>query len=237
MRERELEALDRNIEASLRRIFAPPAGLESLVERSLRPRKTRIRRPWRTLVLVGGAAAGLLLAWLARERALERDTGLPPGSGSLVYEVASLLPPVGPLEEPLGDPSDVRAPDVDAIYRAMDACQRRSEIPPCDEQDRLAETLTRTYGEELQLEPGAAWMLRGPFSSPEWPTGTILTGVADEHTAVLVAERDSTLACCLRPELSEGSGLRMFTWRVGGLVLTEITPLGEPRLIDCFRLD
>ena len=116
----------------------------------------------------------------------------------------------------------------------MDACQRSSAVS-CGAEDRLAERLEESYGQDMELRPEAIGLLHGPFGSPEWPTGTILTGFPENKTSVLVAERDSTLTCCMRMQLPESSGLRLFTWRVGGLVLTEITPLAEPRLIACFE--
>jgi len=35
--------------------------------------------------------------------------------------------------------------------------------------------------------------------------------------------------------LPEDSGLQMFHWKVGELVLTEITPLQEPQLLQYFQ--
>ena len=51
---------------------------------------------------------------------------------------------------------------------------------------------------------------------------------------MLVAERESTYTCCVAAELPADSDLKVFTWRVGGILLTEITPLSEPRLLDYF---
>ena len=36
-------------------------------------------------------------------------------------------------------------------------------------------------------------------------------------------------------ELGEESELNLFTWQLGDLVLTEITPLDEPRLLGFFE--
>ncbi len=231
------DLLDARIDRALRRLFAPPPALDALVERA-RARLPRTdgrpgRAPLRRALFIGSAAAAALaLLGLGAARLLGKSE--PDSTPTLAV---AALPPVGPLEECAGEPDAVRAPDLAALYRTMEAWQRSPAPPPaaCNAGDRLAESLTRSYGERIELRPEAAWMLHGPFSSPEWPTGTILTGFPEERTAVLVAERDSTLACCLRMTLPEDSGLRMFTWQVGNVVLTEITPLDEPRLIECFQ--
>ena len=56
----------------------------------------------------------------------------------------------------------------------------------------------------------------------------------DNETAVLIAERDSMHRCCLQVELPSESELKLFTWQLGDIVLTEITPLAEPRLLEYF---
>ena len=43
-----------------------------------------------------------------------------------------------------------------------------------------------------------------------------------------------THRCCVDLALSEESDLNVFTWPVGDYMLTEITPLDEPRLLDYF---
>ena len=105
----------------------------------------------------------------------------------------------------------------------------------CGEVDRLDHKLAAAYGEDVRLKPSAAGMLHGPYSSKEWPTGTVLAGFPEATTAVLVAERDATLSCCLDPYLAPESGLNSFTWRFGDIVVTEITPLEEPPLLDYFE--
>jgi hypothetical protein len=62
-----------------------------------------------------------------------------------------------------------------------------------------------------------------------------VTGTSDDRTAVLVADRGDTLACCVSLHLPEESGLRFFNLQVGDVVLTEITPLSEPRLLPYFE--
>jgi hypothetical protein len=232
-----LDPLDARLDAALRRLFAPPDksdgadGIGGLGRPAARPEAARRATPWATLP---AAAAAALLVWLFVRREDPAATRSEPPSGAPARHAT--LPPVGPLEEcRAGEPSAVRAPDLTALYRAMDACQREPALLACDDEDQLAETLGTTYGEEVRIRPGAAALLRGPFSSPEWPTGTILTGQADQQTAVLVAESHETLACCLSVQVPEDSGLRFFTWRLGDLVLTEITPLEEPRFLEFFE--
>ena len=97
------------------------------------------------------------------------------------------------------------------------------------------ERLRASYGPDVALRPEAAGLLHGPFASLEWPTGTILTGSSEDVTSVLVAERDSTQDCCVRMRLAADSGLKIFSWSVGGLALTEITQHDEPRLLPFFE--
>jgi hypothetical protein len=231
--------LDRRIDQALRRRFEPPASLERLAERALaRPARARRPAPW--LVLVAAAAAALV-AWLAPWRAApdaaprrawpgsEELAGLAPPPGS---PRAPACRPVGPLEPPTGRPQQVHSPDLARLYSAMDACQRSAAALPCPENADLAERLFATYGKDIELRPDALGFLQGPFASADWPTAMILTGFVGDQTSVLVAERDATLECCLCVDLPEDSGLRRFTWQVGDVVLTEITPHAEPRMLE-----
>jgi hypothetical protein len=118
----------------------------------------------------------------------------------------------------------------------MDACQREtSSAAPCDDGDDLGARLAGIYGQPLELRPESAGLLHGPFGSDEWPTGTIVTGPAAGLTSVLVADRDATLACCVQMNLPDDSGLHLFTWQVGEVVLTEISPFAEPQLLHYFQ--
>ena len=117
----------------------------------------------------------------------------------------------------------------------MDACQRESSAASCGDGDFLAERMSETYGAPLEIRPEAEGLLQGPFGSDEWPTGTIVTGTNGSLTSVLVADRDETLTCCVRWDLPEDSGLNLFTWRVGEVVLTEISPFEEPHLLTYFE--
>jgi len=233
--EPEPDALERRLEAALRRRFAPPASLDTLAARlDARRRRRRLE-----LVLLASAAvlvAALGLWWRARP-APRRFERLRPGP--LAVDLAALDAPafcqlVGPLEE-ARDPALPQAPDLVALYSAMDVCQRSSAAVACGENDELLTRLRASYGPDVALRSEAAGLLHGPFASAEWPTGTILTASSENLTTVLVAERDATLDCCVRMRLAESSGLNVFTWSVGDLALTEISPHDEPRFLQLFE--
>jgi len=226
------DELDRRIDGALKRRFQPPASLDTLATR-LAPRP---RRLWPRLLLVTCAAAALLLLFLMR-----REDPLPARIERLSPERLARIEPfqcpsVGPLEEARElDPARPQAPDLLALYRTMDACQRSTEAVACDENDELVARLRASYGPEVSLAAGASGLLHGPFASAEWPTATILTGSSEDLTTVLVAERDATVDCCVRLRLAESSGLNVFTWSVGDLALTEISPHDEPRFLQLFE--
>jgi hypothetical protein len=225
------DALDQRIDAALRRRFAPPPGLETLAARAL-PRRAR-RLPW--LALAASAAATLAVWLLVHRAADERREPAQELAAVATLPELTFCRLVGPLREGQPEPGRVHSPDLARIYHAMDACQRDASDAACGTGDRLAERLSATYGQPLVLRPESAGRLHGPFGSDEWPTATIVTGTSDDRTAVLVADRDATMACCVRMQLPEDSGLRFFTSQVGDIVLTEITPLSEPRLLAYFE--
>lgn len=228
----EPDALDDRIDAALRRRFRPPASLDSLAAR-LAPRP---RRLWPRFLLVACAAAALV-AFLLLRRSAPAPARIERLSSERLARIEPFqCPPVGPLEEGRAtDPARQQAPDLLALYRTMDACQRSTAAVACDENDELIARLRASYGPEVSLAAGASGLLHGPFASPEWPTATILTGTSEDLTTVLVAERDATLDCCVRLRLAESSGLNVFTWSVGDLALTEISPHDEPRFLQLFE--
>ena len=230
------DPFDQRMDAALRRLFAAPPALEQRTERWL-PTSARLARRVKPVYWFAAAAAAVLALglWVAEKRS---PAGRSPSTLSM-QRVARAFAPVcwpmiGPPEEPELD--EVLTPDLTLLYRAMDACQRSAAAVSCGENQLLAEQLHSSYGQEIELIPEAVGLLQGPFASPEWPSGTILTGFADNQTSVLVADSDDTLACCLRMSLPEDSGLQVFTWPVGNLSLTEITPLPEPHLLTYFDL-
>jgi hypothetical protein len=225
-------APDRRIERALRRRYQPPADLERRFELPREPIARRhARRPWTPIAAAALLLIALAAAWLGRARPVLEDASLAPRVAEL--HAPRFLATVGPLEDPRQAP-EARRTNLAHLYRAMDAAQRSVSIAACGADDQLAERLSSAYGQAIGLKPGAEGILHGPFASSEWPTGTILTGVAEGETSVLVAEYDDALACCLSMDLPEDSPLRVFTWNVGSVVLTEITPLKNPRLIDYF---
>lgn len=240
MNETPQDALDRRIDAALARRFAPPASLATLAARA-RPRP-RIR-PLVLWLAAAAALAAIGLRVVLRRAAPVVRNGIVEVRRTVLDPLASepsFCSLVGPLEDARGEPGRVHNPDLANLYRDMDACQRSSLAVACGENDLLAERMSATYGQELGLRPEAAGLLHGPFASADWPTGTIMTGTivtagSPDQTAVLVADHDTTLDCCVRMKLAESSGLHMFTWQVGEVVLTEITPLAEPRLLSFFE--
>lgn len=234
----ELELAGR-IQAALRRSFVPPrdpgAALERLGLRA-RPRPRSVARRRVAVLLVGAAAILLLFRWIGGSRNAEPG---PEGAAAGARAVAGLderaLAPVGPFqgEEPAdGRAGEVARPDATALYEEALAWSDEARPMACG--DELVAALDDTYGQRVALRPEAELVLHGPFASPEWPTGMILTAYPDEETAVLVAERDDTHRCCVLLQPPRERGLNVFTWRLGDLLLTEITPLPEPRLLDCF---
>lgn len=234
------DLLDRRIDASLRRAFAPPASLDGLAERVRPHARTRLG-PWLVLAGAAAVAAALFLARgegsappserLAPRPRIATSAGGPPAAES--QPVFCRL--VGPLVEGVPAAGLVHTPDLVRLYHDMDACQRGAEVAVCSASDGLAERLSETYDQPMGLRPEAAGVLHGPFGTDDWPTATIVTGTSGDRTSVLVADRGSTLACCVNMDMPEGSGLRLFTWQVGEVVLTEITPFEEPRLLPYFQ--
>jgi hypothetical protein len=214
----ELELAER-IRASLRRSFTPPAWSSAPV-----PAVRRVAgaaAPWRRVTTVLAAAAAVFLI-------LRITTHREPATEELLHRIA----PVGPLAQ-LGDEVAVSAPNLELLYQETLA-ESDGLSMTCGPDDDLGATLAAAYGESVTLRPEANEMLSGPYASTRWPTGTILRG-AGSNPAVLIAERDTTHRCCVLFELSAESELNLFTWQLGDLVLTEITPLAEPRLLGYFE--
>jgi len=235
-RESSPDALDRRIDAALRRRFVPSDRLASLTAPvPQRPRPSV--RPW--WIAAGALAAGWI-AWVVLERPGPEVRPASPETERLVAVLDRPGEPevlfcrlIGPMVE--GVPSgEMHAPDLERLFNDMDTCQRGSPDAPCSAADLLGERLSETYDEEIKLLPGAASLMHGPFGSDDWPTATIVTGTVDDATSVLVADRSSNLACCVLPEFRRNSGLNLYSYKVGDVELFEITPLPEPRLLPYF---
>lgn len=219
MRERAPDpSFDAALEASLRRAFPVPDLPSARIEELLRPGPPTAEKEavpsWIPVTIVALAAAILVLVSLRG-----------PSPAPLETPVA-----VTPAEEV----ASIREPDLASLYYEISTVREDPFL--CPSPEGLAGELAAHYDccDELRVHPHVADLLEGPFDSTQWPGGTILTGRAGDATAVLIADLDSTYNCCVRPQLPEGSELEVFTMRLGDLVLTEITPLSEPRLFDYF---
>jgi hypothetical protein len=251
----------RDVDDALRRRFAPPEdpaefapGLIARNEPVLAPKRAAESgtSPWPAAAMLAGAAGivALLQVGSAPERAVD-----PVDPVDRVDTVAAATPPpplavdrfanapewsldscVGPLRtaDPERDLARIVRPDIETLYQQATRWTSAPEWNACTDEQELVGALAASYGETVALTPEASNVLQGPFASEEWPTGTVLAAHPDDATVVLVAERDTTHRCCVRLEVPEGSDLQLFTWRVGGLVLTEITPFTEPRLLGYF---
>ncbi len=248
------DPFQRELDASLGRSFASGALDANALLAEARRRVAREHQriedeqrveegsSWYAVALLAAAASVLVFLRVGvrapdlTERAPADPSIVRVASGAVLENAPrwSFDAPVGPLVEmaagrPLGR---VRQPDLETIYcEAMEWTASRS-WNACSVNDDLSDSLRKSYGQELTLTAEGANQLQGPFSSREWPTGTILAGFPDNETAVLIAERNSTHGCCLEVGLAADSGLNVFTWPVGDIVLTEISPFSEPRLLD-----
>lgn len=219
MKEQTRDSFDEALDASLARSFpipSDPAAFLAKRPKYVLPAVQSTSRFSKGLALTLAATAAVLLLVFAR---LNRHPDL--SYSSIVPEVSDT-------------PIQVREPNLAALYYEVSTAMDDPFV--CDSLKGLAGELATNYDccEELRMHPNVSDLLEGPFDSSLWPGGTILTGAADDTTAVLVAELGSTYRCCVRPQLPEEGELEVFTVQLGDLVLTEITPLAEPRLLDYF---
>jgi len=227
------ERLERAIEASLRRTFAPPAARGTSAARGL-PADGRAvllgALPWAGLA----ALAAALLLFL---RPALRPQVPTPSAALARAETPPALAPAAPPERGAG----LVVPDLERLY--AEVVESPPTTPACISPEELAESeedrremLDARYGPDLRLKPEAAALLQGPFPCAEWPSGTIFSSLSPDTPSVLIAERSEHVECCVRVDLPPESPLRVFTWTHGGLHLTEVTPLAEPHLIELFDL-
>lgn len=215
--------------------------------------------PWlRSAAAVLACAAGLGALWLAVRGALPaplattapvervaRGTTDPqeaPGSGEPTAALP-LGPGAGPAAAGAGLAAAARASlpsgwNPERLY--AEATRAGEAMATCSgpELDLVRSALGERCGPLLRLQPEAAGLLQGPFGSAELPQGTVLTGYPEGpfgEPSVLVAECDGSQACCLDGLVADSGALRAFHARVGDLVLTEITPRAEPRLLQLFE--
>ena len=243
-RRAELERLQQAIDDSLRRTFAPPTSTRPLplaTPAAARGRARLLR--WAVL-----AAAAALMALVAlRSAGLEGPGGR--GAGEREHAAREARGTVAPAAteqahvaglQRVADEEALLFPDLERLY--SQAVQRPPTLEACISPEELRESgadrramLSARYGEGLRMKPEADTLLQGPFPSSEWPSGTIFTAHGAGAPAVLIAERSEHVECCVRADLPERSDLRVFTWTLGDLHLTEVTPLDEPHLIALFE--
>jgi hypothetical protein len=144
----------------------------------------------------------------------------------------------GPATRRAGAPP-ARA-DLERLYASL--TRERAAMATCsgpEELESVRSELSERCGMEVYLRPEAAGLLQGPFGSPELPGGTLLTAYPEGplgDPSVLLAECEGEGGSWLDSGLAMGSAgeLRAFHARVGSIVLTEITPRSEPRLLQLF---
>ena len=202
----------RDIDASLRRAFAPPADVGAVARRAVAraieaaanadPASVGGRSvAWRPLA----AAAALLLAFVALIVAGTRGRDGVRDDTEIAWELiyAELTPAV---------------------------C---SAGAPCQSPERLAAHMRAKHGVGLRVELDAEQPLYGPFTSEHWPEATALAvPEGDGHCVVLV----EALVDDPRPGLACADGLRCYRRELGKLVLYELTPDDRPRCLDWFHL-
>jgi len=236
---------DEAIEAALRRLFTPPADVrvppELLVEAA---DPVRPRRRLRFVTALVASAAGLACLWLVVRNQL------PEPRAELARAPAVAPTGLRPAEAPraTGAPGAPGAPgaavaaavaDLERLYASV--TRERAAMATCsgpEELEAVRSELSERCGEDVYLHPEAAGLLQGPFGSPELPGGTLLTAYPEGplgDPSVLLAECEGEGGSWLDTGLAVGPGeLRAFHARVGSIVLTEITPRSEPRLLQLF---
>ena len=164
------------------------------------------------------------------------DNGAPSAPSSRVAALEPALDPfVGPLLDARSEEFLVRVqrPDLEALWEKAALWTSDPGLRTCDTDDDVAGLLASALDQDVELDAEANGLLQGPFSDESWPTGTILAGLSDGQASVLIAERDEVVTCCLDLEAPAGD-LNVYSWPVGDVVLTEITPHTEPRLLGLF---
>jgi len=229
-------ARQRDIDAALRRTFASPEDLLDRLEVAGLPRTDAPRRRLTILRSFLGVLAAAAIVFVFTRLAGVQEVA--PAEEPPV-EVASAGITAFPVD-PGRDPDEVESPNLERLYLDAAGQEGQSQCSGPGDLTDLERELTTRYGSGLSVLPEASGVIHGPFDSTEWPSGMVMTSYPDGPSGqpvVLVAEQEAQLACCLDVSLPQSSGLQLFTWKVGALLLTEITPHREPRLIGCFRDD
>lgn len=241
----EAARLQARIDAALRRRFTPPdlADVTRLVEEaSEAPREAAAASgsllDWWPLAGIAAACLALLL-----HQVREVDPG-PPDPPGTEHFAGGLVPVTEPIYPGIVDSPDLRLLYSEIAAASLEPTESETRCDPVEwsDDEGLADALARRFGRRPKLRSGASHRLQGPFPTTQWPTGTVLAGFpqggsvgGDRRPAVLVAERIEFHRCCVELREPEGGELHVFTWRVEGLVLFEITPHAEPQLLEFFE--
>ncbi|MCZ6597193.1 MAG: hypothetical protein O7B99_06130 [Planctomycetota bacterium] len=229
--------LQEAIDAALRRGFTPPedAGTPVLAFMA----SARRRRAAGGFLALAAAAAGLLgltLEWPGGEEE-------PPA----VVDVGHSEDAGGaPAQEPAGirefltenPPEPLASPNLLAMYASATegaaAAAPPGKVGVC-EPPKLAESLGRQYDQCLIVQPPDTAAFVGPFTSPEWPTATLFVAYSSDTGEPSLVAVDQNVACGFPPRLPASSGLSFFQRSVGNVMVSEVTPLSEPRYLEAFQ--
>ena len=238
-------ALARRIDAALGRQFAPPArsGALPVAERAAPKMSAPVgdRRMW---LAAAGIAFALALGLALLRRGTEhgpQQLALAPRPG---VAPATLATPVAEAEAPAPAVDPHGLPDVASLYARLSVLPPRSAdgpgalgAPPGSSRGLaldLSSELAERYDACLDVGTPACSLL-GPYAAPEWPSATVLVGYCEggDRTPSLLVVDDQTLkGCAMAPDTG---ALSPFYKEVNGLAVWEISPRGEPLLLDAVR--
>ena len=237
-----------DLDAALSRLFTPPAGLAQRLRSSLGSIEEREAEPelgrgfqFRPLFVLAAAAA-LAVVFLPRlgEESLPHS-GL---AGSLGQPQAGLCPEDG-FDSVPGSDYRRQTPDLASLYHealASSGVQTGATdlgggcaTPALG--DSLTASLKADLGAALRVDSDANFFA-GPFPLAEWRGGTVLAAFPEEGglPSVLIAESESTVRCCIDLIPPRDPGLHVFAWRIGSILLIEITERTEPSFMESFEL-
>ena len=207
-------ARQRRIDGSLRRLFDPP--LERRSEEVIAAACLRRQQGSRS----GGPAVRLV-----RRLAVAAVLALGVFSTWQIYQFWR--------SEKSPKPGDLRPwRSLETVYRDVVAGGFKPEWV-CENDRQFATFVWSQFGQGLLLaaaRQGVAAVGWSYCNSLTPNTAALLARVDRERVIVFVDRAESAS----RPSVSAESGLHLFHRRVGGLILYELTPLGESHLLDLF---